>query len=453
MIYGKGYRYDQNGWACVHIEGGPYERGFQHGYLMAAELQEIMGSLGYLTYWDTGMKWDFFVEAAERMFIPYIDREFLDEIEGVAAGAQAAGVNVSWQEILAWNGRMELLDYWWPNELKKKDAAVDRHAHDHCSAFIATGTAARNGKIVMAHNSWDEYVSAQYFNEIIDIVPTEGQRIFMQTAPGYIDSFSDYFITGAGLIGTETTIGGFKAYDPGEAPEFFRVRKAMQYADSLDRFAEIMKKQNNGGYANSWLLGDVNSGEIMLFELGLQYYNIERKMDGYFTGYNAPLDPRIRNLECSDTSYTDIRTASGARRVRLAQLLDQNYGRIDQVTAKAILADHYDVYLGQVNPCWRTIDSHYELDSQQHRSGRPVPFEPRGTVDGKVTDSALALEMSFWGRWGNSCGRPFNAGQFLAEHPQWNHLSGHLKDRPSQPWTLFQAGFFRPGSPDASPAN
>ena len=312
MIYDKGYRFDHNGWVYVHIEGEPYERGFQHGYLVAAELEEILRSLNYLTYWDTGMKWAFFVDAAERLFVPYIDREFIEEIRGVAAGAQAAGVNVSWQEILAWNGRMELLDYWWPNEREPK--IVPGSENDHCSAFIATGSATRDGRIVMAHNTWDEYVNGQFFNEIIDISPTEGQRIFMQTAPAYIDSFSDFFITSAGLVGTETTIGGFKAYDPNEAPEFFRVRKAMQYADNLDQFVEIMKKQNNGGYANSWLLGDLSSDEIMLFELGLKYYNIERKKDGYFAGYNAPLDPRIRNLECSKTRYTDIRNASGARR-------------------------------------------------------------------------------------------------------------------------------------------
>src|SRR5262245_16909590 len=37
---GKGYRYPQAGWIVLHIEGDPYERGEQHGRLMA---QEIVG--------------------------------------------------------------------------------------------------------------------------------------------------------------------------------------------------------------------------------------------------------------------------------------------------------------------------------------------------------------------------------------------------------------------------
>jgi hypothetical protein len=78
----------------------------------------------------------------------------------------------------------------------------------------------------------------------------------MQSVPGYIHSMADFFVTDAGIMGTETSIGGFGDYDPNEVPEFFRVRKAMQYADDLDEFVKMMEKKNNGGYANSWLLAD-----------------------------------------------------------------------------------------------------------------------------------------------------------------------------------------------------
>jgi hypothetical protein len=32
---GNGYRYDSNGWIYLHIEGEPFERGFQHGRFFA----------------------------------------------------------------------------------------------------------------------------------------------------------------------------------------------------------------------------------------------------------------------------------------------------------------------------------------------------------------------------------------------------------------------------------
>ena len=80
----------------------------------------------------------------------------------------------------------------------------------------------------------------------------------------------------------------------------------------------------------------------MGFELGLKYSNIERKKDGYFIGFNAPEDPKIRNLECSNTGYTDIRTPMGARRVRLTQLMDEYHGEIDIQIAQEILSDHHE---------------------------------------------------------------------------------------------------------------
>jgi hypothetical protein len=437
--FDKGYRFDENGWIYVHIEGDPYDRGFQYGYLVAPELDRIMKNVRHLTLWNTGMDLSFFVQAAVDLFLPQLDQEYQDEIKGIADGANMAGVNVTRQEILAWNGYSELIDYWWPRQ--KDENLADKNSKGHCSAFIATGNATRMGDVVIAHNTWECYERGQFYNVILDIKPSQGHRIFMQSVPGYLDSFTDFFMTDAGLVGTETTIGGFEVYSAGQAPEFCRVRKAMQYADGLDDFVAIMSENNSGGLADSWLLGDVNSGEIMRFELGLNYSNITTTKDGYFIGFNAPLDPKIRNLECSDTGYADIRHPHGARQVRLAQLMKEYYGKIDVESAKTILADHYDVYLNEINPSSRTVDGHYELDALEYLSlpDWSLPFSPDGTVDGKVANSSMARELSFSARWGSSSGMPFNATSFLEEHIQWSHLQGLLLDRPTEPWTVFKS--------------
>ncbi|MDP8275037.1 MAG: hypothetical protein RAO92_01405, partial [Candidatus Euphemobacter frigidus] len=257
----------------------------------------------------------------------------------------------------------------------------------------------------------------------------------------HLDSNTDFFLTGAGILGTETTICGFNAYREGGIPSFVRCRKAMQYSKTLDEVVEHLKEGNNGGNASSWLLGDINTGEIMRFELGLKFNSVVRTKNGYFIGFNAPIDPQIRNLECSNTGYDDIRRHTGARRVRLTELMKEYHGKIDVDTAREILADHYDVYLKKPdNPCSRTIDGHYDLDDRAFMSdpSRPKPYAPHGTLDGKVTDSKLADKMSLWARWGNSSGMPFDAEKFLAEHIQYADLKGYLRSRPEQPWTLFE---------------
>jgi len=435
--YGDAYRYEANGWVFLHIEGGAYERGYQHGRLMAAELAQVRRNLQYTLPIDTGQTWRYFINAATRLWGKKLRGEYLSEIKGIAAGATSAGTKMSWQQVLAVNGNMELTGYWYPGILS--GAYKDGIDQTHCSAFIATGSYTAGGKVVMAHNDWDHWVNGQFANVVIDIDPARGHRMIMQTFPGCIASMTDYFATDAGLMGTETTIGNYDSYAPKKMPEFYRMRKATQYADTLSEWVSIMQKKNNGGYANSWLLADADSREIMRFEQGLKYQSVERTSDGFFVGFNSATDPKIRNLECGgDPTYFDVRTPMGARRVRLTQLMGQYRGAIDTGVAQAILADHYDVYLGLAdNPCSRTVDGHYELDPFPYWQARR-PYSPQGAVDGKVMDSDLAKRMSFVARWGNSSGMPFVAADFFAAHPQWDYLDGYVYDRPTQPWTLFE---------------
>ena len=48
--YQKATRYTQAGWVVLHIEGGPYDRGYQHGRLMAAEIADYVATLARERY-------------------------------------------------------------------------------------------------------------------------------------------------------------------------------------------------------------------------------------------------------------------------------------------------------------------------------------------------------------------------------------------------------------------
>ena len=45
--------------------------------------------------------------------------------------------------------------------------------------------------------------------------------------------------------------------------------------------------------------------------------------------------------------------------------------------------------------------------------------------------------LNMWGILGRADGEPFDAKDFMKQHPEWNWQKGYLYDRPSQPWTLF----------------
>jgi hypothetical protein len=444
----NGIRYDMNGWTYVSIKGGPKERGYAYGKLVKEDMKEVRRILDFIIYTDFGVKWDFFIGATKKYFTPKIkDKfpEFYEEMDGFAEGA-----NITIDEVVAWNNYFTLTGSWWANmpeeeEIAVKGASVSNSstakeggAQERCSAFLAVGDWTADGKIVCAHNNFSNFADGQLAKYVIDIKPTEGNRILMMGFPGWIWSGTDFFVTSAGILGTETTIGGFIAYE-NNIPISCRIRNAMQYGKNLDDYERMLLDGNSGDYANSWLFGDTNKNEIMRIELGLRFHNTERTSNGYFIGFNGPYDPRIRNLECVNTGIDDIRRHQGARKVRLGDLMDEHKGKLNIDIAQKILADHYDVYLNKENPCSRTCCSHYELDAREYMSdpSRPKPFQPRGALDGNVIDTTMAKAMSFSLRWGNSCGTPFDKNKFCNENRVWDYLRPYLHDRPHQPWTTF----------------
>jgi hypothetical protein len=429
-------RHEKNGWIYLHIEGTPRERGFQHGYLLAKEISESIRALSVGWNYKTALDWKWLVKKAGEILRPKVDRENLTEIDGIVEGMKMAGFETTEDEIVALNGYMELMGYWWPSVKDSIGSHSTDRPKESCSSFIATGSMTLDGKIVLGHNSMFSYWEPSS-NIILDILPDKGHRILMQSYGGFIHSGTDFFVTDAGLVGSETTIGNFLPFDPQGIPEFSRMRHATQYASTIDDWCALMKKGNNGGYANSWLIGDINTNEIARLELGLKYTGFEKKKDGYFTGSNVAEDLKILRFETGEDE-TNIKLSSIARRVRWKQLMKENAGKINLKLAQAFEADHYDTYLDKNEPSQRSLCAHYEVDPQFFNSY--IPFSPEGTLDGKVIDAGMAKQMSFTARWGSACGMPFDAKAFLGKHPQFDWMTGILKDRPTQPWTTFKAG-------------
>jgi hypothetical protein len=430
-------RHEKAGWTYLHIQGGPRERGFQHGYLMAREIAELLRVDRAEWLHESSLDWTWLVASTRGFIQPAIDPEDRAELEGIVEGTEAAGLPVSFDDIVTENALFELSWYWWPIAQRKITGGLDavQKPKQSCSSFIATGRMTRDGGIVLGHNTWFGYTQA-VFNVIVDIVPEKGHRILMQTRPGWIHSGTDFFITDAGLVGSETTIGGFEHYSEKGIPEFVRMRRATQDAGNLDGWCAMMTRGNNGGYANAWLIGDVKTGEIARLELGLQYVGLERTRDGVFFGSNIAENLSILRLE-TDTNDDDIRQPSVARRVRWRQLMRQDAGKIDVALAQAMLADCYDTCLNIQAPSARTLAGHSELDPSL---GAGTPFYPSGAFDGKVVDTAMARRMSFAARWGSADGTAFDAGKFLSEHPQFAWMDGLLKSRPVEPWAEFSSG-------------
>ena len=448
---------EKDGWKTLYVYGDAYERGFAHGYLLCDELKRVLKVLPFIVKEVLHTTIKEYLKKSNKIILPIVKKntEIYDEIRGISAGAKHCGTHISVEFLVAWNSYMSLYGEFktgstedgttsknpgGDNRNPLKNPGGDnrnplKNPAERCSAFIATGNATKHNDIIIGHTTHTDFVTAALCNIVLYVIPMTGYPFVMQISPGYVASVTDWFICSTGIVGCETTISAINYKPQFGNPFFCRIRKAMQYGTSLDQYVEIMLEDNAGDYACSWQLGNINTNEIMLFELGYETHSIKRTTNGVYYGMNSAVDPEVRLLETTDTTSTDITTSTGARNIRLNYLINEKYyGKIDIHTAKKILADHYDPYENKIHMNSRSICKHTELDAQH--TNRP-PFYPFGCIDAKITNTKMARKLSFIGRFGSACGRDFNAAEHIKAHPDFKSWAPVLKDLPSQPYHEF----------------
>jgi len=417
----KAYRFQQGGWTYVHLEGSSSEIGYQHGFLLAPEIADAVDAIKLFDTHQTQRDWEFFRKTAREILWPHIDLEYRQELQGIADGVKAHGVDLDVYDIVALNAFEEVPDYYvpWLNKREKQARAPKLKAPGNCSAFIATGAYTKDHQIVIAHNNWTSYLAGERWVAIFDILPQHGQRILMDGFPGVITSDDDFGVNAAGIMITETTIAQFEGWDPKGKPEFMRSRKALQYAESIDDYVRIIKEGNNGGYANDWLIGDRKTGEIAYLELGLKNTPMWRTKDGYFVSSNFARDPKLIREETSGFDPQDMSSSMNARHARADELVQHAKGTIDVEMAEGFLADHFDSFeknsshVEKVQPNERSLCGHVDASPRGVKQWGWDAYNPGGAVQGKATDSKMAANMSFVARAGHPCGADFVAADFL----------------------------------------
>src|SRR5262245_54546370 len=90
--FGPAYRYPQAGWVVLHIEGEPYPRGVQHGRLLAPEIAAHLRCFAAtLSPKAPAEGWKLARTLVNALFVRGVEREYLEEMKGIADGASAAG--------------------------------------------------------------------------------------------------------------------------------------------------------------------------------------------------------------------------------------------------------------------------------------------------------------------------------------------------------------------------
>lgn len=388
QTFGPAYRYPAAGWIYLHIEGKPYERGYQHGHLMAREIPEYLERCASIQ--GSKEHWDDYRKLANSLFLRGFDQELLEEMRGIADGASDAGAR--WQD-----RRIDLIDILVANttiEIGVLDRALSttrtgleglglevppyangKHDSvvDHCSAFAATGPATRDGKMVIGHVTWWPLTLAEQTNVLLDIKPASGHRMLIQSYPGGIESGTDWYQNDAGVVLTETTIDQTPFNIEGTSVAF-RARVAIQYSSNIDEVVQRLGSRNNGLYTNEWIIGDAKTNEIAIYDLGTNHTRLWRSSKnewfgdtpGFYWGDNNAKDLTVR-LE----DYPDP---------------EGDGGYIPYVPAARDLAwqDLYRKYRGHIDEQFGFL------------AFRTAPLVSASTMDAKVLTSDMASHLMVW---------------------------------------------------------
>jgi hypothetical protein len=421
----------KQGFDYIHLEGTPREIGYNHGLLLWEKIERGMASYAFLTEMRYDMNWDM-CRAQGGTYWPNIPIEYQQEIDGIALGCQEKnaknpdGGTIDRYDIIAYNA---MWDIWWRSSYIRSFLPFGTFEADpihHCSGFVANGDITKDSGFVITQSLWMPYHLPPSHGVFADIVPQAGNRILMELQAGMIWSGTEWYMNEAGLVVGETTLGD-APYQWLSTPAFVRIRKAVQYANSIDEFANIMITNTNGAYCGDYLIADAETNEVGIVELGSHTYEVWKSDNGYHGSCNYPWDPEVR-AEMDEVEGWDH--SCFPRYKRLEQIAEKYYGVIDTEIAKRTLGDHWDTVEDKENRYHWTLCGHVENSTGY----------PHGSLDGKTTNRTMTLNHEIWARYGHSCGADFIATDHAAKNP--DYAFSNLKDMIAQPWTTF--GFLEP---------
>jgi Phospholipase B. len=409
------------------FEGSPYEIGLEHGEKLGDEILRALNRFKFALEDDYGKKWEWFREFSIKNFYDKFHEDIVEEILGIIHGARKKGFDIHIEDIITLNTIAEIDSYFsWIKSIP---------SDSRCTSFIANGKYTSNGDYILAHTTWWRYYTANSFKFLFIYNPDRGYPFAMQSAPGLLFSFTDFYYNSKGIAISETTIDGIKSFNMDGEPLFQRLRNAIQYSSDMEGVIYNLTHNNNGAYANDYLIGSRDG--IGLLELGTFNYGIIKKREGFIVSSNRFQFENLKEeVKIEYDSYDDSDTS---RYIRMEQFIKNN--KLDIETAKRLLADHYDISLKKEFPGKNSICGHREEEPRLDKFDKRPPYFVTGSIDGKIVTSKMATIGSSWIKWGKPCNTKFLANEHIQKHQEYKWLEGHLEDVIPSNWQEIQHGW------------
>ncbi|MFX1392054.1 MAG: C45 family autoproteolytic acyltransferase/hydrolase [Promethearchaeota archaeon] len=302
---GKGYLKEiGNNKYLLHVEGSPYEMGYQHGYLcaegasrMASEEFFVKVVLGFLGFDGDGLLssiidvedikdtlgWLIPEDWIEQIYIEldqsitdlllvlvlwivqknlkYVPQALIEEMQGLADGATDAGYATSFNNVLLLNMAFDaILSIVYPIITPLLLTLEGLGIFHMCNAFVAHGTATTNGNTIMGR---DFMFNGAVFSEVALLIeqdPDDGNKFVSTTAPGFVGVTAAMNEKGIGIGMDMCPSVDCTPADFGMGC-LLTARYVVQNADELSEAVNIIKTSKRGV---SWIypIGDGRGSEV-----------------------------------------------------------------------------------------------------------------------------------------------------------------------------------------------
>lgn len=295
---GKLYQVGEH-FVCV-MEGTPAEMGYQHGRLLAKQIQRVLKE-GYMvrTLQNRGYSTEYVNEQSARME-KHIPSEYIDEMRGIVEGYRAAGIgDIAYEDIRSGVTQAEICHHG-PN------------APPACTNFAVFGRWTTDGRLLHGRNlDWDIQRGAQEGAVILVWRPKGGVPFMMAGWAGGIGSVSGMNARGI-TIGEMTSATNDETFDG--MPLMVVMRHICENASNLDEAVAIMQQAPRTTGWN-FVIGDNKVPDARALEVDA------RNCEVY-----TPMDPK----ECAETGHWALsdairRTNHPCGKTMITKLID-HYG-------------------------------------------------------------------------------------------------------------------------------
>ncbi|MEN8251437.1 MAG: C45 family peptidase, partial [Bacteroidota bacterium] len=381
--YDKGfYEIKENGLKVLHLAGTGYERGYQYGIMLKDEIEESIktGTTLFATYigdgdYDLGLKRLF---RGKEVMEPYIPKEFMDEMKGMADALKEAGSDITYDDIIMWNtiNDSKML-HKGPRSIEEDLPAGKLLAYPDrggCMSVAAFNDATTDGSMIVGKNM-DWYCSpGMRKNPIILVVkPTDGGYGYL--APVYPGWFA--CIEGVNEKGITTGMQISKSdYETMRGAGWHALTALiLKYSDSLDDAINILTVypkpcgnifQVNDGKVNNAVVIETTANALAVrypvkdknVLWTTNHFNCYPGWDGYDGSVNMPAQQEKfykLDLTSGQSFYNSVPMWTKGRYDRTRELLNENYGKISVEKMVEFVSDRYCM-IRKENVGWDVLD-------------------------------------------------------------------------------------------------